>query len=234
MGPIAVFLGINALAELKHNGNDRATRTLAVTGIVLGTLGCGVPILLLRWAYIQSTKGKEAIDEKRRVLTEIEEDRSRLAVLEIASAVRQAEEQFRNDDLDNNGAFDYWTKDVQGLRSFLGEDCSPTLLELVDADRSNEAETTNPRPFKGFWLYSIRSERGGVGTEFAFCVYPDIYGKWSRFTYVFDDEGKMLRKDNGGLRVEAWPGKADLSGWEEVSVGVHEDSQRPAPNEDDR
>ena len=148
-----------------------------------------------------------------------------------------AQADFRANDRDGNGRKDYWVADVSGLYCVTSPTAPDALIKLIDisvagadptpvmdmssiTQRGSKAgyyygvipldETGKPyTPFTDNLDYAGRSTEG-----FAFCAFPDSYGKSGNFTYISNEQNKIYKK-KAGSPIYRWPSAEELADeWE--------------------
>ncbi len=143
---------------------------------------------------------------------------------------------WRRKDADSNGANDYWTLDVCGLRYITDTKIKPCLVKYLDsgianADASPRMKNLTPKPFNGYFYkalvkdstgktYNRKSSKHayrGLCTnphDYAFCAFPAEYGKTGTHTFLITKYGVIYKKDIKGKPVEELPSDDPcMQGW---------------------
>ena len=136
-----------------------------------------------------------------------------------------AQEDFRQNDRDGNGATDYWRKDIAGLHLSLKSPGNfPDPIILADDRHSTVlyySEKSVRGPVQGlFWVRAIRlpDEKEPDPDRFAACCFPAAYGPGIRSHYVINQEGVVYKKDLGHAKgIDTYPVDPPKEGWEKVN-----------------
>lgn len=137
-----------------------------------------------------------------------------------------AQEDFRTNDRDGNGATDYWRKDVAGLHLHVkvsGNSPSFDSMVLADdrarTDLGSRVKSARGPLMQKFWLRAIRlpGEKEPDPGRFALCCFPSAYGPGIRSHYVICQDGVVYRKDLGhGNGIDVYPADPLKEGWAKV------------------
>ena len=127
---------------------------------------------------------------------------------EIASL----QEEFRSSDLDQNGALDYWRKDIAELCRYY-----ETHLAYAQAeDRPVTARSSREQPFL-VRAMRFQDEKEPDPRRFAACCFPARYGPGIRSHYIISHERVVYKKDLGhGNGIEVYPADPVKEGWEKL------------------
>ena len=195
-----------------------------VRTVVKGFLGITVLALLYYFGLMRP----ESQGERR-----AENERSAASALKSLCTLEAA---IRAHDLDGNGAADYWTGDIAGMRrlfpannpaaGFLTatghtKDAAMALMDLAQADPSR----SDAKPFQGYWFVPLDSDVDGKPfrlngrphhpTSFGYCAFPAESGV-GRSTFLISEWGQVF-KINTGTRTTKMPSDRELQmGWWKV------------------
>ena len=139
------------------------------------------------------------------------------ASLRVLSALQR---DFWTQDLDRDGAGNFWAGDVAGLvalRHALGPGKFPGtegwgqfdawMARHLQALSSADPSKPGARPYRGYWFVAVK--RDGRH-QFGFCAYPAEYGWSGRRTYIISDERSPTARDMDGAPVLQWPAEIEL------------------------
>ncbi len=154
--------------------------------------------------------------------------------------IATAEADFRSNDRDNDGAENYWVRDVYGLFALCprGETVDAShMIKLVEPSLAS-ADAGRPQGYAGLvapvdaigsyspragYVYAMipRDADGrpyddgtGHGVHFAVCSYP-VSPSAGQHTFIMDDTITIWRKRVDGP-VQQWPRDLRAEGWERV------------------
>jgi len=147
--------------------------------------------------------------------------------------IATAESVFRSDDLDGNKIQDYWTGDVESLRSFRFEGFPFIPEEFAAADAAPLGKLPiRRRPYHGYYFIALRQDDsvqppeiyqqdtdGKAGkvhhrTGFAFCAYPVKPGVTGNYIYLSGSNYLLLSRPVKEQPVPtAWPPDPEMIHW---------------------
>ena len=142
-------------------------------------------------------------------------------------SITSAQADFRFNDRDRDGVFEYWRDDLSGLYT-LHSKTNPTadaikLIELHIACADDRA-VTDIGPYGtrgcryGYWFRAVLHEDEVTPDpkRYAACAYPDSRPA-GKYTYITDETNWVWRKDLKGRRgVEVFPRDPLKGGWEQL------------------
>ena len=131
--------------------------------------------------------------------------------------IRAAQEDFRENDRDRNGARDYWRGDLRRLYS-LGL-IEPSVADADDRPSASGSAGSAPHPKGGFWYRAILlpGETLPDPSRWAASCHPAEYGPGILSTYVIREDGVVWRKDLGhGNGIDRYPANPQAQGWTRV------------------
>lgn len=197
-------------------GADRYATRAAATEKLEGSIEAAIPLL------------KQVRSDEPEVRARVESliDVYTAAVRGALGDLAHLENVWREQDLDQNGQADYWTRDVAGFYALHGRDGTPLgqiFLEVARADAAPArpyAELGGPPvPFRGYFFKALKVDgegkpylqagrappRAGNAPEgnstredrFGFCAYPARYGVDGRLTYFVSKRGVVVSRDLG-------------------------------------
>ena len=153
-------------------------------------------------------------------------ERRAAAVLGFLSVCEDA---FFKQDLDRNGAKDFWTGDVAGL---LARTATAPLVPdweiLKDRDAIARADPVraDAEPYYGFWFVPIELDDGGAPyrvngqprnpEKYAFCAYPAHPGRSGRALYILNEQSQVFKHSDFRVRPSRWPSENVLKQWAKI------------------
>jgi hypothetical protein len=153
-------------------------------------------------------------------------ERRAAAVLCLLSVCEDA---FFNQDLDRNGAKDFWTGDVAGLLARTA--AAPLvpdgeILEDRDAIARADPARADAEPYYGFWFVPIELDAGGAPyrvngqprnpEKYAFCAYPAHPGRSGRALYIINEQHQVFKHSDFRARPSRWPSENELKQWPKI------------------
>ena len=138
-----------------------------------------------------------------------------------------AQDWFRQQDRDENGARDYWRVDIRGLyalkvRGQIVKYIEPSAAMADDRAVTPALDESPQQPKGGFWYRAIRlpGETTPDPNRWAASCLPSTYGPGIRSTYVIRENGVVWRKDLGhGNGIDCYPVDPKRENWIQVDAG---------------
>ncbi|MHC4607170.1 MAG: DUF2950 family protein [Planctomycetota bacterium] len=182
---------------------------------------------------LEKTKGVFK-PEKKKERGEAPPGMNEFMAKEMFKALPSAQVDFRANERDGNGVYDFWVGDISGLYRCLGKDGKPIKLisEIVaQADARPLKEkglakhlVEEPVPCSGYFFVALKNDQEGNpyddgsrrnGGKFGIAIYPAKYGETGKRTFILNEENIIWSKDTGGKVPEAFPADPLKEGWKE-------------------